>query len=106
MDKQFNRRNFLTAGAALAGSLLLPTAFAAGGREKLRLGMIGTGMRGQVLLKELVRRDDVEVAALCDIEPINLGKALAQFEKAGKVDIELDVNAVGASAPAGGGHAH
>src|SRR6185369_4849161 len=52
--------------------------------EKLRLGMIGTGMRGQVLLKELVRRDDVEVAALCDIEPINLGKALAQFEKAGK----------------------
>ncbi|KQZ43248.1 Gfo/Idh/MocA family protein [Duganella sp. Root1480D1] len=84
MDKQFNRRHFLTAGAALAGSLLLPTAFAAGGREKLRLGMIGTGMRGQVLLRELVRRDDVEVAALCDIEPVMLGKALAQFEKAGK----------------------
>lgn len=34
-------------------------------------------------------------------------KAQLQFEKAGKVDIELDVNAVGASAPAGGGgHAH
>ncbi|WP_342118992.1 Gfo/Idh/MocA family protein [Pseudoduganella sp. OTU4001] len=84
MDKQFNRRHFLTAGAALAGSLLLPTAFAAGSREKLRLGMIGTGARGQVLLRELVRRDDVEVAALCDIDPFVLGKALAQFEKAGK----------------------
>lgn len=47
MDKQFNRRHFLTAGAALAGSLLLPSAFAAGSREKLRLGMIGTGMRGR-----------------------------------------------------------
>jgi uncharacterized protein YcnI/copper(I)-binding protein len=32
-------------------------------------------------------------------------KAQLQFEKAGKVDVELDVNAVGASAPAGG-HAH
>jgi predicted dehydrogenase len=84
MDKQFNRRHFLTAGAALAGSLLLPAAFAAGSREKLRLGMIGTGMRGQVLLRELVRRDDVAVVALCDIEPIMLGKALAQFDQAGK----------------------
>ena len=33
-------------------------------------------------------------------------KAQLQFEKAGKVDVELDVNAVGASAPSGGGHAH
>lgn len=33
-------------------------------------------------------------------------KAQLQFEKAGKVDIELDVNAVGAAAPARGGHAH
>ncbi len=84
MDKQFNRRHFLTAGAALAGSLLMPGAFAAGSRERLRIGMIGTGMRGQVLLRELLRRNDVEVAALCDIEPVMLGKALAMAEKAGK----------------------
>jgi len=77
MDKQFNRRNFLTAGAALAGSLLLPRAFAAAGRERVRIGMIGTGARGQVLLRELLRRDDVEVAALCDIDPVMLGRALA-----------------------------
>ncbi|KQW96606.1 glycosyl hydrolase [Massilia sp. Root418] len=84
LDKQFNRRHFLTAGAALAGSLLLPRAFAAGGGERLRIGMIGTGMRGQVLLKELLRRDDVEVAALCDIDPVMLGRALKQVEKEGK----------------------
>jgi predicted dehydrogenase len=83
MDKQINRRTFLTAGAALAGSLLLPRAFAATG-ERLRLGVIGTGARGQVLLRELVRRDDVEVAALCDIDPVVLKRALAQVEKAGK----------------------
>jgi hypothetical protein len=87
MEKLINRRHFLNtaagAGAALAGGLSMPS-FAAAGRERLRLGMIGTGMRGQVLLRELLRRDDVEVAALCDIEPVMLGKALAMAEKAGK----------------------
>lgn len=33
-------------------------------------------------------------------------KARLQFEKTGKVDVEFDVNAVGASAPAENGHAH
>ncbi|MBM7093351.1 hypothetical protein JTP67_33580, partial [Streptomyces sp. S12] len=81
-----NRRDFI-ASSATAGTLLAANAFApalARKRSKLRLGLIGTGMRGQVLLKELVRRDDVEVVALCDIEPIMLGRALAMIDKAGK----------------------
>jgi len=81
------RRDFLLNGARAGGAVLAAglagPAFGAA-RERLRLGMIGTGMRGQVLLKELLRRDDVEVAALCDIEPVMLGQALAQVEKAGK----------------------
>lgn len=81
------RRNFLSLGSALAGSALyasaLPHALAAG-RSKLRLGMIGTGMRGQVLLRELVRRDDVDVVALCDIEPFMLGRAVNMVTKAGR----------------------
>ncbi len=84
MDQAINRRTFLSAGATLAGSLLMPAAFAAGGRERLRLGVIGTGMRGQVLLKELLRRDDVDVVALCDIDPVMLARALAMVDKAGK----------------------
>jgi len=78
-----NRRHFLSSlssAAALAGTAAFPT-LARAGRERLRLGLIGTGMRGQVLLKELLRRDDVEVAALCDIEPIMLGRALAMVDK-------------------------
>lgn len=77
-----NRRHFLSlsSAAALAGATAFPT-LARAGRERLRLGLIGTGMRGQVLLKELLRRDDVEVAALCDIEPIMLGRALAMVDK-------------------------
>ncbi|WP_020653288.1 Gfo/Idh/MocA family protein [Massilia niastensis] len=81
------RRNFLSLGSALAGSALyagaLPGA-AAASRDRLRIGMIGTGMRGRVLLRELVRRDDVEVVALCDIEPVMLGKALEIVAQAGK----------------------
>lgn len=74
------RRQFLLSStAALAAASHAPWARA--GRERLRLGLIGTGMRGQVLLKELLRRDDVEVAALCDIEPIMLGRALAMVDK-------------------------
>ncbi|WUR13617.1 Gfo/Idh/MocA family oxidoreductase [[Empedobacter] haloabium] len=84
MKQAFNRRGFLQAGAALAGSLLLPQAHGAASRRRLRIGMIGTGMRGQVLLRELLRRDDVEVAALCDIDPIMLGRALALADKLGK----------------------
>ena len=77
------RRHFLQSTAALGLAAGLPGR-ALAGRERLRLAMIGTGMRGQVLLKELLRREDVEVAALCDIEPLMLRKALDQCEKAGR----------------------
>ena len=80
-----NRRDLLSIGAALGlgGAFSSSPAWSAG-RERVRLALIGTGMRGQVLLTELLRRADVEVVALCDIEPINLGRALAMVEKAGK----------------------
>ncbi len=77
------RRHFLQSTATLGLAAGLPR-IARAGRERLRLGMIGTGMRGQVLLRELLRRPDVELAALCDIEPVMLQKALAQVDKAGR----------------------
>lgn len=79
-----HRRDFIIAAAALGATSLLPSAPTFAARRRLRLGMIGTGMRGQVLLRELLRRDDVEVAALCDIEPIMLKRALEMADKAGK----------------------
>jgi hypothetical protein len=79
-----HRRDFILAAAALGATSLLPSAPTHAARRRLRLGMIGTGMRGQVLLRELLRRDDVEVAALCDIEPIMLKRALEMADKAGK----------------------
>ncbi|ALN93500.1 Gfo/Idh/MocA family protein [Lysobacter gummosus] len=82
-----NRRDFLatsaTASTLLASSAFTP-AFARKRGSKLRLGLIGVGMRGQVHLTELLRRDDVEVTALCDVEPIMLERSLALIAKAGK----------------------
>lgn len=86
-SNRFNRRDFLVGSARVAGAALV--AGAAGQafgavRERLRIGMIGTGMRGQVHLRELLRRDDLDVVALCDVEPIMLDKALDKVAKAGK----------------------
>jgi predicted dehydrogenase len=81
-----NRRDLIAAAAATGGALALPTPTVASSRASghLRLGMIGVGMRGRVLLRELVRRDDVEVAGLCDIDAFTLNEALKQFAEAGK----------------------
>ncbi|MET0755897.1 MAG: Gfo/Idh/MocA family oxidoreductase [Pseudoxanthomonas sp.] len=78
------RRDFIVAGAALGAAGLLPAMPAWASKRRVRLGMIGTGMRGQVLLQELLRRSDVEVVALCDIEPVMLQRALDMAAKAGK----------------------
>ena len=77
------RRSFLRSCAAAGVAAAWP-ARARAGTEPLRLALIGTGLRGQVLLRELLRRSDVDVAALCDIEPAMLKAALAQVQAAGR----------------------
>ncbi len=54
------RRAFLSLTAA-------SYARVAGANDRLRLGVIGTGPRGQYLMKEAARTDAVEFAALCDV---------------------------------------
>lgn len=83
-----NRRDFIlaaTAGAALAS----PLAGLAKPRtwkpdDKLKVGILGVGQRGQVHLSELLRRDDVVVAAICDVDPFMIAKTLDRIAKAGK----------------------
>lgn len=87
-----NRRDLIAAAAATGGALALPggaQARTAQPSGRLRLGMIGVGMRGRVLLRELVRRDDVEVAGLADIDAFTLNEALKQFTEAGKPNPRL-----------------
>lgn len=77
------RRDFLISAAAAGVAAAVKPSFARS-RDRLRVAMIGTGMRGQSQLGPLLSRDDVEIVALCDIEPIMLNRALAMIEKAGR----------------------
>jgi len=52
--------------------------------EKLRVGMIGVGLRGTNHLNNVLHRDDVLVTAICDIDPNRISIALDNIEKAGQ----------------------
>ncbi len=83
----FSRRNFIkTAGLAGFGALILPNSlFAYSGNQnftkKVRIGMIGVGMRGQSNLEILAKRDDVEIVAFADPNPIMMKNAQKILEK-------------------------
>ena len=80
-----HRRTFLKSSAA--GALVMATAswpVGARTRDRLRVAMIGTGLRGQSQLGPLLSRDDVELVAICDTQQVMLDKTLAIIEKAGR----------------------
>jgi len=75
-----NRRDFIGmagAGLALAGTGL-------GAKERVGLGVIGTGGRGTSLLGIATLFDDVDIPALCDINKENLAKAQKLVVDAGR----------------------
>ncbi len=80
------RRDFLisaaTAGLAVAAAPFVPAVARA--RDRLRVAMIGTGLRGQSQLGPLLSRDDVELVAICDTQQVMLDMALAIIGKAGR----------------------
>jgi predicted dehydrogenase len=87
----FDRRDFIKggAGAALALSGISPAALLGQDDRKVRLAIIGVGLRGTNLLRLLLRRTDTEINAVCDIR-------LEAVDRATNLVIEA-----GFSAPAG-----
>ena len=87
MNEKTNRREFLKAAAL--GSLTLSTS----GRifstpiikKKIKLGIIGTGLRGQWVLSLLTKYPEVEISSICDIDENMIGKALSILQDAGRV---------------------
>src|SRR5690349_18880700 len=85
-NKAMNRRTFVkNTSLVTAGFAVLPTAniFAAPD-PVVRLGFIGVGLRGQNHLDNALRRKDVNVVAICDIDDRMLERAGNLFKKAGK----------------------
>ncbi len=76
-----DRRQFITSTAGMAAVAAFP-AHVCAQSDKLKIGILGVGMRGQVHLEELMRRDDVVIEAVCDIDPFMIDRALKAIETA------------------------
>src|SRR5687768_5218680 len=53
-------------------------------RDRVRIGMIGVGGRGQGLLNDLLAIDGVEMRAICDIVPARLKESQARIQRSGQ----------------------
>ncbi len=81
-----NRKKFVTSAALATGALFLPDRllFGQNSSAKVRIGLIGTGLRGQNHLDLLLRRSDVDLVAICDVDNRMLATAKDMITKSGK----------------------
>lgn len=87
MTKHKSRRTFIKksamagAGIAIAPNISLG-AIPSSKKQKLRLGLIGVGLRGTNHLQNVLQRDDVLITAICDIDAKRVDIALDKIAKA------------------------
>ncbi|MEQ8364272.1 MAG: Gfo/Idh/MocA family oxidoreductase [Cyclobacteriaceae bacterium] len=82
-----SRRDFIKATSLTGiGLTILPSGvlFSKQQEEKVRIGLIGVGLRGQNHLDLLLRRNDVEVVAICDVQQRMMDMTKDQVKKSGK----------------------
>ncbi|NLE56814.1 MAG: Gfo/Idh/MocA family oxidoreductase [Planctomycetes bacterium] len=94
MKKNISRRTVLArAGAAavgatwartLVGQSTRPVGSPLGAGERVGVGLIGCGQRGWQLLDLLLRRDDVDIPIVCDVDSERVGLAAQRVEQAGR----------------------
>lgn len=81
------RRDFIKAASLTGvGMTILPSGvlFSKQKEEKVRIGLIGVGLRGQNHLDLLLRRADVEVVAICDVQQRMMDMSKDMIKKSGK----------------------
>jgi len=87
MDNVFSRRKFIKYGSVTAAGITAAGSVSSGNQSEvkkpLRAGIIGTGKRGQGLLRTAIVMKDIEFTAFCDINKDNLAAAQSIVEKAG-----------------------
>jgi predicted dehydrogenase len=80
-----NRRDFVKNSAFAASSIsILPSGSLFSDNKKVRLGFIGTGLRGQSHLENTLRRSDVDIVAICDVDDHMIKVATDLITKSGK----------------------
>ena len=69
MKKIMNRRNFIKTSAVLGtAASIMPSSLFASASNKLQVGVIGTGLRGQGMTRLLLDRPDLDIPVICDID--------------------------------------
>ncbi|HEX2476030.1 MAG TPA: Gfo/Idh/MocA family oxidoreductase [Lacipirellulaceae bacterium] len=81
---RIHRRTFLQQSAALGAGLAISPVRAQNINEKLNIGFIGLGGRGNELLKQFGKLADVRIAALCDPDQKLLDEAGKKHSGANK----------------------
>ena len=85
MSDAVNRRDFLAAGTALAGTLAVQSAAFAASNDAIKVGVIGCGGRGTgAAFNILEASPDTEIAALADVFPDRLNGARNELSKQGE----------------------
>lgn len=82
------RRKFIKNTAVFGAGLALTPQLTFGAtikskNDKLNVGMIGVGLRGAHHLNNLLLRKDVNITAVCDIDPTRIALALKTIKTAG-----------------------
>ena len=86
MSKKINRRDFIkTTATASAAATIMPTAlFSSQANKRVKMGFMGTGMRGQWVLMLAAKYPEVDIPAICDIDDGMIESALQILKDAGK----------------------
>jgi predicted dehydrogenase len=81
----YNRRAF-TKSLAVAGVglALKPSSLLGSDESTIKIGIIGVGLRGQSHLELLLKRNDVEVVAICDIQQRMIDDSKKMIDATGK----------------------
>ncbi|HKK19364.1 MAG TPA: Gfo/Idh/MocA family oxidoreductase [Opitutales bacterium] len=81
-----SRRTFLKLGACAFLSTGLKGQRILGANNRLRLGILGCGIRGNELLKYFAKLSDVEIVAISDPDTAQMDAMVARFNKNGNSD--------------------
>lgn len=94
MSKKINRRDFIktTATASAAATVMPKSLFSSQANKRVKMGFIGTGMRGQWVLWLAAKYPEVDIPAICDIDDGMIESALRILKDAGKPEPRIYKN--------------
>lgn len=87
MPTNFSRRDFIKTTALAGAGLTILQSGVVNAKDKdpkVRLGFIGVGLRGQSHLDLALRRSDVEVVAICDVQQRMIDMSKELIKSSGK----------------------